>query len=205
LTLPADPFAKTGYAVVRSAIPDDQRQFLFNYVLTICGGVASCAGDSQIPGTPFAYGDFAAEALLKTAQPAVENQVGLALYPTYSYLRLYKHGDRLKKHVDRPACEISATLCLGYTADSPWPIWLDHSGQAVPITLLAGDMLIYRGIDVPHWREAYTGDRLAQVFLHYVDRDGPHREWKFDKRERLGSSKGGGYDQTGLGTNRPDP
>jgi hypothetical protein len=182
-------FAKAGYAVIPEAIPPDQRQFLFDYVLALCGRAVSPQGDEQVPGTPFAYGDFATEGLLKAVQPVVENRVGLALYPTYSYLRLYKHGDRLQRHVDRPACEISATLCLGYLPDSPWPIWVDHSGNAVPITLFAGDMLIYRGIEIPHWREQYSGNRLAQVFLHYVDQNGPHREWKFDKREGLGKPR----------------
>ena len=39
---------------------------------------------------------------------------GLNLKPTYSYWRLYKTGDVLKRHKDRPSCEVSTTLCLGY-------------------------------------------------------------------------------------------
>jgi hypothetical protein len=204
LVLPAEHFARTGYTVVRAAIPDDQRQFLFNYVLNVLGRADSPAGDAQVPGTPFSYGDFTSEGLLKSLQPDVEDRVGLTLYPTYSYLRLYKHGDRLKRHVDRPACEISATLCLGYAPAVPWPIWVEHMGAPVPITLFAGDMLIYRGIDVPHWREAYDGDRVAQIFLHYVDRNGPHSEWKFDKRPGLRMPPQEGTEgQVGAGTNKP--
>jgi hypothetical protein len=124
LVLPAENFAKTGYTIVRAAIPDDQRQFLFNYVVNVFGRAVTPVGDAQVPGTPSAYSDFAAEGLLKSIQPEVESQVGLALYPTYSYLRLYKHGDCLKRHVDRPACEISVTLCLGFAPEVPWPIWV---------------------------------------------------------------------------------
>jgi hypothetical protein len=184
---PAEEFAKNGYAVIRSAIQDDRRQFLLHYVSTVSGRFA--VGDPQVPGTPSEYGDFATEGLLKIVQPAIENRIGLALFPTYSYLRIYKHGDSLERHVDRSACEISASLCLGYTPDEPWPIWVEHLGNAAPISLLAGDMLIYRGIDVKHWRETYTGERLAQVFLHYVDQTGPHRDWKFDKRPGLGTPR----------------
>ncbi len=183
----AEEFARTGYAIVRSVIPGIEREFLFNYVLAQFGRIASPQGDHQVPGTPFAYGDFTGEALLKRVQPILEKEVGLALHPTYSYMRLYKCGDRLKRHVDRPACEISATLCLGYRPDMPWPICVESLGNAVAVTLLPGDMLIYRGMDVPHWRESYEGERLAQVFLHYVDRNGPHSEWKFDKRPALGT------------------
>jgi PKHD-type hydroxylase len=36
-----------------------------------------------------------------------------------------------------------------------------------------------------HWRKKFKGEWQAQVFLHYVDADGPHKEWKFDKRQGL--------------------
>jgi PKHD-type hydroxylase len=49
---------------------------------------------------------------------------------------------------------------------------------------------MYRGMDKWHWREPYfEGKWQAQVFLHYVDQNGPHAEWKYDKRESLGLSK----------------
>lgn len=181
----AEEFARTGYLVVRSAIPDSERRFLFNYVVAKFGKLVATEGDHQVPGTPFAYADFAGESLLKRVQPLLESNTGVALYPTYSYLRLYKHGDTLKKHRDRPACEISATLCLGYVPDQPWPVWVESLGNPAAVSLLAGDMLIYRGMDIPHWREAYAGERLAQIFLHYVDQNGPHRDWKFDRRAAL--------------------
>jgi hypothetical protein len=53
------------------------------------------------------------------------------------------------------------------------------------VSLNPGDGLIYRGCDCYHWREPFAGDHLAQVFLHYVDQNGPNTEWKYDKRPRL--------------------
>ena len=38
---------------------------------------------------------------------------------------LYKQGDELKRHKDRPSCEISTTLNLG---GDPWPIFIDGTG-----------------------------------------------------------------------------
>jgi hypothetical protein len=53
-----------------------------------------------------------------------------------------------------------------------------------------GDAVLYRGCDKWHWREPYKeGKWQAQVFLHYVDQNGPHAEWKYDERESLGMSK----------------
>jgi len=193
-----EQFSQTGYSVIRSVIPDKQHRFLFAYILDRYGSIAAPPGDEQVPETPFAYADFVSERLLEALQPSIEDRVGASLYPTYSYLRLYKHGDALKKHVDRPACEISATLCVGYEPDAPWPIWIGGRGSEAAVTLLAGDMMVYRGMDVPHWREPYAGGRLAQIFLHYVDRAGPNSDWKYDKRPRLGTPPGGCGKYSGL-------
>lgn len=181
----AAQFAANGYIVVRSAIAGTQSHTLFGVIEAAHGRSTTPVSDEMVPGTPSAYGSFVSEKLLVHLQPVIEDAVGLSLFPTYSYLRLYKHGDELRRHTDRQSCEISASLCVGYRPDAPWTLWVESLGRAVPVALQPGDMLIYRGIEVPHWREAYAGERLAQVFLHYVDQNGPHTEWKFDKRPGL--------------------
>ena len=181
----AENFQDAGYLVVRSAIDEDRLAFFLRYVHATLGRQSSAPGDLQVPGTPSIYGDFVMDGLLDTLRPIVEKATGMALYPTYSYMRLYKHGDVLAKHRDRPACQISASLCLGYEPETPWPLWLEVAGQDIAADLGPGDMLLYQGHAQMHWREAYQGNRLAQVFLHYVDQNGPHSEWKFDKRPSL--------------------
>jgi hypothetical protein len=113
----------------------------------------------------------------------VEAKAGVSVYPTYSYFRVYKKGDVLKKHKDRPSCEISLSLSLGYDPDEPWPLWVDSGSGATAVPMKKGDAVLYKGCDVLHWREEFQGNYAAQVFLHYVDQQGPHREWRFDKRE----------------------
>jgi hypothetical protein len=125
------------------------------------------------------------EDLLVRLQPLIEEACGLKLHPTYSYVRLYTQGDRLGRHTDRESCEISVTLCLGMDPDGPWPIHIEGPRGTSAIQLGTGDALIYRGIECAHWRDPYQGDRLGQVFLHYVDRNGPYAEWKFDRRSAL--------------------
>src|SRR6202030_4784459 len=78
-------------------------------------------GDNQVPNTPCSYGDPIMEGLLSKLMPTVEKASGLQVFPTYSYLRVYKDGDVLDRHTDRPSCEISLSLCLGYQASGPWP------------------------------------------------------------------------------------
>lgn len=138
-------------------------------------------GDDQVPGTPCSYGDLMMDGLLSTLQPEVETFSGLKLFPTYSYFRVYKNGDILARHVDRPSCEISVTLCLGFDARDAWPIWIESPKGAVSVNLKPGDALLYRGIECPHWREPFSGTSQVQVFLHYVDQAGPCADWKYDK------------------------
>jgi alkylated DNA repair dioxygenase AlkB len=115
----------------------------------------------------------------------LEAAVGLELWPTYAYARLYQPGDILIKHRDRPACEVSVSIHLGAADQTDWPIYVESQGTAIAVSLKPGDALVYRGCEVPHWREAFTGIHHAQVFFHYVERRGPYRQWKFDQRQAL--------------------
>jgi hypothetical protein len=165
--------------------------------------------DSQCPLSQAVHGALAFDKLLETCLPYFEQASGLKLYPTYSYARLYnQQGEELKNHRDRPACEISATITLGFEG-SVWSIYMadeateqdgilkigecdnkNYIKNISKIDMDVGDAVMYRGCDKYHWREPYTeGQWQAQVFLHYVDANGPHAEWKYDKRESLGLSK----------------
>jgi hypothetical protein len=141
--------------------------------------------DDQCPKSEAIHGTETFDQLLVDLLPHFEKACGKKLLPTYSYARLYTPGDELKKHTDRPACEISATITLGFEGDV-WSIYM--AGNKVDMQV--GDAVLYRGMDVEHWREKYTeGLWQTQVFLHYVDAEGPHADQKFDGRESLGVSK----------------
>lgn len=177
-------FAQLGYAVLPRLISPSSAAFLADYALKALTAGMFQPGDDQVPGSPCCYGEPLMEAVLAALAPALEAESGKRLHATYSYLRVYKQGDVLERHTDRPACEISVTLALSRTA---WPIWLESQGTARSIALDAGDALLYRGIELPHWRDALSGERTVQLFLHYVDADGPHRELAFDRRPSLGA------------------
>lgn len=142
--------------------------------------------DVQCPKSEAIHGAVAFDQLLVDLLPHFERASGKRLYPTYSYARLYKPGEELKVHVDRPACEISATITLGFEG-KVWPIYMGDKGEknASKIEMDVGDAVLYRGMEKYHWRKKFKGKWQAQVFLHYVDADGPHKEWKFDKRPGL--------------------
>jgi predicted 2-oxoglutarate/Fe(II)-dependent dioxygenase YbiX len=160
--------------------------------------------DTQCPLSEAVHGAVIFDSLLEQLLPNFELASGKKLYPTYAYARLYAPGEELKIHTDRPACEISATLTLGFEGN-PWPIYMadyaePNQGREVitqhnvtkwlinesEIRMDVGDAIIYKGQEKPHWRNIYKeGQWQAQVFLHYVDVNGPHAEWKYDKRPKL--------------------
>jgi hypothetical protein len=130
----------------------------------------------------------------------MEKQTGLKLNPTYSYARIYKAGDILHRHKDRFSCEISTTLNLG---GDPWPIHLEpkknvgipdgkkitvsSDNKGILVNLKPGDMLVYRGMELEHWREEFQGDNCAQVFLHYNDQKSKDADNNInDRRPHLG-------------------
>ena len=157
--------------------------------------------DKQIPNTYSHYADPVMETLLMKVLPKMQQETGLDLIPTYSYARLYKHGDILKRHKDRPSCEISTTIHLG---GDMWPIFIDGTGansvidernnihkpnapEGTKVLLEVGDMLVYSGCELEHWREPFEGNVCGQVFLHYNHVNGPFAEKnRFDKRPMLG-------------------
>ena len=142
--------------------------------------------DKQIPNTYSHYADIAMETLLLGLLPKMEENTGLKLIPTYSYARIYKKGDILHRHKDRKSCEISATVHLG---GDKWPIFLEPSGKTnqkgVKVNLNSGDMLIYKGCELEHWREPFQNELCVQVFLHYNRRNDKNNN-KFDDREHIG-------------------
>jgi len=182
---PAQVFARQGFVIVAQLAPEPVLAKARDHLMARVTAGQVITSDEQVPGTPSVYGGVVLDGLMEELRPVVEHCTGLKLHPTYSYARLYRHGDVLPKHRDRPACEVSISLNLSQTPDEPWPLHLQLGEHDVAVKLKPGNALIYRGIELTHWREPYAGESLAQIFLHYVDQDGPFAEEKFDRRPAL--------------------
>ena len=155
--------------------------------------------DKQVPNTYSQYANMAMETLMLKCQPIMEKSTGLKLYPAYTYARIYKKGDILKRHKDRFSCEISATMNLG---GDDWPIYLDPTNtdhliegvkykiignKGIKVHLNPGDILVYEGSRLEHWREKFRGKECVQAFLHYNNVKTPGAmENMFDRRPHLG-------------------
>ena len=212
-------FKTKKYQVIRNALDKKMANFIFNYMMLQRDAVdwmiknnkvnpvnpfMGTRTDQQVPGCYTKYADWVMETLLMYMIPIMKAKTGLELIPTYTYTRLYEKGNILKRHKDRPSCEVSTTLHLG---GGEWPIFLDPTGadnviderknihkpgapKGVRVDLKIGDMLIYSGCDLEHWREPFQGKVCSQVFLHYNHANGPFAKTNlFDGRPLLGVPK----------------
>jgi hypothetical protein len=140
-------------------------------------------GDRLVPNSFSAYALPETEELLLKLTDKISTVTGKELFPTYSYCRIYYTGATMKPHTDRPACEISMSLCVG---GESWPLWFEKHG---PVLLQPGNAVLYPGLELTHWREEYKGSGCTQVFLHWVDANGPYADWRYDRRPDIGSKE----------------
>ena len=210
-------FKKNKYKIIKQAISQDLAAFIANYFLMQKQVYDTCKAaryispfeniighyenkNEQIPNTYSHYGNIAMETLMLKCQPGMEKATGLKLYPAYTYARIYKKGDELKRHKDRFSCEISTTMNLG---GDDWPIYLSPNenvgipdgqkittqsqAKGIKVDLKPGDMLVYSGCELEHWRNKFKGKECIQVFLHYNNRKTQGaKDNMFDKRPHLG-------------------
>lgn len=186
---PAEYFEKNRYVYLGNAVPRQTCEDLTNYMFKLFDE-GKLTKDPQCPVSDSIYGDPVLDNLLNSLAAPLSAQLGVQLLPTYTYARIYRPGEVLVKHLDREACEISGTMTLGFDPGSGiWPIYFAYSeedviGQSVEINI--GDLVMYHGNELYHWRPPYKGQWQVQVFFHYVDANGPHASWANDKRASLG-------------------
>jgi hypothetical protein len=208
-------FKKNKYVVIKQAVSKDMATFIYNYFVMKKQVYDTClkqryispydsllgyyeAENDQIPHTYSSYADIVMETLMLKCQPIMEKTTELKLQPAYTYARLYKKEDVLERHKDRFSCEISTTMFLG---GDPWDIYLEPNknvgidpdpyiptnNKGIKISLKPGDMLVYSGCELEHWRTKFKGKNCGQVFLHYNNKKTSGSEQNlFDKRPHLG-------------------
>ena len=130
---------------------------------------------------------------------AIENILQIDLFPTYYYERCYWKNSVLVRHTDRPACEISISIQVSSNT-KPWPIFFKKpNGEESSVTMNDGDGVIYKGIEIEHWRNRLDSkyNRFQryikklrkidddtyhhQVFFHYVKAQGNYVHHAYDR------------------------
>jgi len=183
------------YVSVKSIIPTDICRIVTRYALLKeqYEFTPETGEHAQVENAQSVYGDTLMETLMTFMLPHMEKHTGLTLCPTYTYYRVYHPGMILTKHTDRPSCEISTTICMGLDYVNPPNFeynWGMYVGENNMIQQQPGDLIIYRGCEVEHWRDPFVSDNSSyqvQAFFHYIDKNGPYYpEYAFDKRPGIG-------------------
>ena len=186
-------FSKNGYEVVRNVISKDLLHHLkteFEMMRDVqffnTGETNNFAfSDKQSPNSFSVFSAQCFESLAINLNDRMSEITNLKLHPTYTYARIYYKGATLKPHRDRPSCEYSTTLCIDST--DIWDFYIkDRDGEEKCIKLNPGDMCVYSGCELVHWRNLYKGKRQIQCFLHYVNAKGTYADHKYDKRPMMG-------------------
>ena len=148
------------------------------------GKLTSWDDEAQVSGSVSRYNHPKFKQLHYAIKNIVEQVIHEKLYPTYYYDRFYFKGQELVKHKDRESCEISVSMHISSNANYDWPISFElENGEVHDLITKPGDAVLYKGMELTHWREPLEGDKNTyyhQIFFHYVRRDGYYVQHAFD-------------------------
>ena len=200
-------FEKNGYLFVPKIILDPENLYVplpkvrgqITYYNNRMDKFDYCPDEKQVAGSLARYNIPTYRELHFLVKKEVEKRLEMDLHPTYFYDRFYFPGQQLKRHSDRPACEVSVSIQISTTLNDPWPIWFEiPDGSETYVEMNNGDAVIYKGTEREHWRDAMPDEipwwkkKIAkirgkeiesfhhQIFLHYVDANGPFVHCAFD-------------------------
>ena len=181
---------ETNYLIIKQAISPELCELISRYAQLKASTHPNIKKD-KLKNTHREYGDPLMETLLEQLTPAIEEATALALWPTLSFYYTYKNGSQLEKHTDRSSCQIVAGLCIGadeafINNKGTWPLIFNLNGKAESVALEFGDIVIFRGYEIEHWREAFTGAWFISAIFGFVEKNGPFAFQKFDQRRALG-------------------
>lgn len=165
----ADKIWKNKCCLVKNIVSDDMLKHI-NTMLEL-EALRGSEISNQVPGSQEFYNPLYLNVLNQILRDKIKKLVQKeSLYSTYTFYRKYYQGQKLEKHVDRPSCEISFSLCLAMKdKTNPWAIYFEDTDtdtvfEAKPEV---GDGVIYLGCVTPHWREVCEQEWHKQVFFHY--------------------------------------
>lgn len=183
--------ANKNYIIIKNALSKDVCELLADYAKFKAKLKPNIKKNDPLAGAHREYGDALMETLLEKLTPRIEEATGLSLWPTLSFYYTYTTGNELAPHTDRSSCQIVAGLCIGADSEfqnshGSWPLVIDNNGTPEAVALDYGDIVIFRGYETKHWREAFTGTWFVSAIFGYVEKNGPFNFQKFDQRKMLG-------------------
>lgn len=153
-------FERHGYLIIRNLY--DAKE-LYHPVPTERGQLNYCGNsktfhhtleERQVNGSLVRYSHPQYGEIHSRIRLILQYILGVELYNTYYYDRFYFVGQRLDRHMDRDACEISVSIQVSSNTGHPWPFCLETlEGKEIGANIEDGWGIVYRGCDIEHWRD----------------------------------------------------
>lgn len=174
----ASEFREKRYTVLRKVLPPLFSVSLRRYLRSLVdAGFVAFATDAVATRYMLHKGIVTAY-LQVQLRDLISRIVGEPINPSVNYLSCYREGSFLKRHTDRAQCEFSASMLVDFSPEpedlSDWPLHLEGEdpAEAYQIDLGIGDMVVYKGRELVHYRNVLPEGRFStSVFLHYVRPD----------------------------------
>lgn len=133
-------------------------------------------GDGQVAARHYKHNEPLGVWLHQRLTPLVARAVSHPIKPSYNYTIAYLEGAVLQRHTDREQCQYTLSLAIDATPDASreraWPLRLESKTdqRLVEFLLAPGDALLFRGRELPHFRDQLGPGRTAtSVLFHFVD------------------------------------
>lgn len=167
-------FAEQGYCVMPSLLHPAHRDALKRYYAELINHGWEL-GDVQVRRRYGQHNEMIARYFHHQFTEIIGRIVGEPVKASYTYVSAYREGSILGAHVDRKQCEFTVSLLIedeDVSATGAWPLWFQlHEGK-VAVTPKTGDAVVFRGCELPHWREQSSTAHTSTVLLfHYVPLD----------------------------------
>lgn len=132
-------------------------------------------GDEQVPLRHGWHNEFVSRYFHHQLTKIVSRAAGEPVRTSYTYLSAYHPGAVLKPHVDRKQCIFTLSVMIERPpapGTERWPLWFQTHKGNVSVTQAGGDGVLFRGCELPHWRERPPGGQAsATLIFHYVPHD----------------------------------
>jgi hypothetical protein len=184
----SEDFDKNGYAHIDNFIDDITVSTISRYLeYKINRGELLEQNNHEKGLTKYNYyADPLIEVLLSTCKESIEQATGKELLPTYSHVYIYQSDDELHAHTTRESREISVVVEIASKVESS-EIILQHKNENRSFVLKPGNAIIYKGCELTQSVKPLINNQInVQIILHYVDKNGPYRDFVNDTRPRLG-------------------
>jgi len=174
-------FSKYGYVIVRNMISEELTKFIadeftmvrdvYHHVNNVPLEDTTRFGDSTVKHAFCYYAPLCFEILYPRIMPRCEAILNKKLFPSFSYARILYKDAKMEKHVDRASTTINTTIIFENDPE-PYDFWLtDLEDNDVALKLNAGDMCLFDGGKLNHWRDTYTGNKCIQASLGFANEE----------------------------------